>query len=394
MKSTQASLGYILILLASLTALGPLAIDAYLPAIPTMATYFSRSIHDVELSLSIFLAGYSVGQLLGGPFSDHFGRRRTIFIGLLIFAVGTLGIILSTSLTGLLIFRFIEALGGGIAIVNSGAIIRDISSGRDNATNMAHMALIMMLAPLLAPMIGSTILHFTNWYSIFIFLFLYTLVIAFLINRHIPETRQASTEKTNALQRYLEVLTHRPSLGYIFSFCFGFSGMFTFITASPSVYMGYFGVSENIFPFLFGANIIAMIAANRLNVVLLKYHPPDKLITLGQLIQIICALTLVTYILSFSTLYLPVVVVLIMLFVGSQSFIMSNANSSTLEFFPNSSGTASALLGACGAATAGLAGTVVGLTGDGTPLPMALIMTGTVVCGISLRFMMQRGSNT
>jgi len=189
MKTSQLSLAHLLILLAALTALAPLAIDAYLPAIPTMAISFASSIHDVELSLSLFLAGFSAGQLIGGPISDHIGRRLTIFAGLLIFALGTLGIILSTSLSGLLLFRIIEAIGGGIAIVNSGAIIRDISSGRDSAKNLSHMALIMMLAPLFAPLIGSTILHLSNWHSIFTFLLCYTLVIAGLIYKNIPETR-------------------------------------------------------------------------------------------------------------------------------------------------------------------------------------------------------------
>jgi DHA1 family bicyclomycin/chloramphenicol resistance-like MFS transporter len=390
MKSSQLPLAKLLILLAALTALAPLAIDTYLPAIPTMAISFATSIHDVELSLSLFLAGFSAGQLLGGPISDHFGRRHTIFIGLLIFALGTLGIILSTTLTQLLIFRVIEAFGGGMTIVNSGAIIRDISSGKDSARNLSHMALIMMLAPLLAPMIGSTILHFSNWHSIFIFLLAYTLIITVFIYQNIPETRRAHPHKISAFQRYLLVLKHRQALGYIFSLCFAYGGMFTFITASPSLYMGYFGISEAVYPFLFGANIVSMIFANRLNVMLLKHYSSEQLLSLGQVIQLSTATMLLTYITLSPDLSLPILVGLIMLFVGAQSFIVSNATSSTIEFFPHNSGTASALLGATGFATGALAGTVVGLLGDGTPFPMAAIMLACIVSGISLRFLVQR----
>jgi DHA1 family bicyclomycin/chloramphenicol resistance-like MFS transporter len=159
----------LLFLLARLTALAPLAIDAYLPAIPSMAISFGTSIHHVELSLSLFLAGFAVGQLIGGPLSDHFGRRLTIFVGLSIFAFGTLAIIFSSTLNGLLLFRIIEALGGGMAVVNSGAIIRDVSSGRDSAHNLSQMALIMMMVPLLAPAIrnGAFISYQLAWHFCF-----------------------------------------------------------------------------------------------------------------------------------------------------------------------------------------------------------------------------------
>jgi DHA1 family bicyclomycin/chloramphenicol resistance-like MFS transporter len=389
MKSTPLSIANVLILLAALTALGPLAIDAYLPAIPTMAISFNTSIHDIEFSLSLFLAGFSLGQLIGGPISDHMGRRLTIFTGLLIFVLGTLGIIFSASLASLLLFRVIEAIGGGIAIVNSSAIIRDISSGKDSARNLSHMAMIMMLAPLFAPMMGSTILHLSDWHSIFIFLLIYTVTISLFIFRHIPETRIKHTHEISTVQRYLIVLKHRRALGFIFAMCCSSAGMFAFITSSPSVYMGYFEVSEVFFPFLFGANIISLIAANRLNVLLLKHYEAHQLLSLGQLIQLISGIVLLSYILLFSMHELAVVVVLVMLFVGSQGLIVSNAISSTIEFFPHNSGTASALLGASGFGAGALTGTLVGILGDGTPLPMASVMAGCILTGISLRFIFQ-----
>lgn len=386
----QLSLAKLLILLASLTALTPLAIDAYLPAMPSMANSFNSSIHDIELSLSLFLAGFSLGELYGGAMSDHVGRRQTIFTGLIIFSVGTLGIILSSSLTSLLTFRIIEAFGGGLAIVNSSAIIRDISQGRNNAKNLSHMALIMMIAPLSAPLIGSSILHLTSWHGIFVFLFMYAVVVCLLIFRYIPETSPTKTHKISVIQRYLSVFKHREAVSYLLSLCFAYGGMFTFITASPSVYMGCFNVSEAIYPFLFGANIISMIIANRLNVFLLNYFPPQRLLSLGQFIQFISAVVLLTYALLTPELALWIVVSLIMLFVGSQSFIVSNASSSTLEFFPHNSGTASAVLGASGYATGAVMGTVVGLLGDGTPLPMAQVMLMCITSGITLRYLMSR----
>lgn len=390
MHSTQPPLAFLLILLAALTALAPFGTDAYLPAIPTMANEFNASIHHVELSLSLFLAGFSLGQLIGGPISDHLGRRKTIFIGLSIFAVGSLGVMLSHSLAQLITFRVLEAMGGGLAIVNAGAIIRDISSGTQSAKNLSHMALIMMLAPLLAPMIGSTLLHIWNWHSIFSFLLIYSLVLLLLIHRYIPETKQHHPHKISTLERYLMILRNKHALSYIASLCFAYGGMFTFITASPSVYMGYFGVSESIYPFLFGANIVTMILFNRLNIALLHRHPPQALLTLGQLIQLVTALILFAYVTYVDTLSLTVTVGLIMIFIGAQSFVVSNANACTVEFFPTNSGTATALLGAAGFGTGALAGTLVGLFGDGTPMPMVTIMLLAILLGLTFRYLFFR----
>jgi len=389
MITPTLSLNGLIILLAALTALAPLAIDAYLPAMPSMAADFMSSIHDIELSLSLFLAGFSIGQLIGGPLSDHFGRRATVLTGLTIFALGTLGIVLCSSLTTLLAFRCLQALGGGIAIVNSGAIIRDISSGRDSARNLSHMAFIMMMAPLLAPVIGASILHLSSWHGIFVFLLIYALVVSFLFYKNIPETKVHHPHKISTVQRYLLVLKHRHALGYLFALCCAYGGMFAFITGSPSVYMGYFKISESTYPLFFGANIVFMLIANRLNVVLLRHYEPNQLLSLGQLIQLISGTILLSYIVLSNSPELGLVVFMIMLFVGSQGFIVSNATSSTVEFFPHNSGTASALLGAAGFATGALTGSLVGLFGDGTPLPMALIMTTCIVTGISLRFLLQ-----
>jgi len=277
-----------------------------------------------------------------------------------------------------------------MAIVNSGAIIRDVSSGRDSARNLSQMALIMMMAPLLAPVIGMTLLQITGWHGIFVFLLIYTVIITFLIYKNIPETRAKNKHRPSALQRYLAVLKHRQALGYLFALCFAYGGMFAFITGSPSVYMGFFKISETVYPLFFGANIVTMILANRVNVRLLRYYNSSHLLSLGQSIQLVTGFTLLSYVSMVDDPQLAIVVGLVMLFVGSQSFIVSNATSSTIEFFPNNSGTASALLGASGFATGALSGSLVGLLGDGTPLPMAMVMTGCIVMGITLRFIMQR----
>lgn len=394
MTPPVVALRSLILFLAALTAMAPLAIDAYLPAMPDMSAFFNVSIHDAELSLSLFLAGFAIGQIVGGPFSDHFGRRAATGTGISLFCLGTLGIILSPSMEWVWLFRIIEAVGGGLAVVNSAAVIRDLSQGRDSARHLSNMAIIMMLAPLLAPLIGMLLLHLSGWRLIFIFLLVYGLVIGSALFFRLPETRQIHEHRPSAFRRYTMVLSNRYAVGFVLSQCFALGGMFAFITGSPSVYMGYFGVSETIYPFLFGVNVVAMMLFNRLNIRLLNRYPAQHLLTIGQTGQVITAVLLFAYISLNSAPSLYVVMPLIIVFIGIMGLIVSNATSSTVEFFPTNSATATAVLGAAGFTTGALTGSLVGLLGDGSPWPMAFIMLLCAITGPLLRRVMQGSQQT
>lgn len=391
MTTFSLSVRSMILLLAALTAMAPLAIDAYLPAMPQMADFFAVSIHDIELSLSLFLAGFAIGQIIGGPFSDHFGRRAATGIGISLFCLGTLGIILSPSIGWLWGFRIIEAIGGGLAVVNSAAIIRDFSKGQESARHLSNMAIIMMLAPLLAPVIGMLLLHISGWRLVFDFLLLYGLLIGATLFFKLPETRIKTEDRPNAFKRYWMVLSNRYAIGFLFSQCFALGGMFAFITGSPSVYMGFFGVSETVYPFLFGTNVVAMMLFNRLNVRLLKQYQPRVILSVGQAGQVITASLLLAYVSLSSTPSLYIVTPLIIIFIGIMGLIVSNATSSTVEFFPTNSATATALLGAAGFTTGAIAGAIVGILGDGTAFPMALVMFTCAATAPFLRFLVQAG---
>lgn len=382
----------LLLLMATLAALAPLAIDAYLPAIPSIAGGFAAPIHDAEFSISLFLGGFCVGQLVGGPYSDHFGRRRGILTGLTLFAIGSAGAALSPSMEWFWAFRLLQAVGGGIVAVNPSAVVRDISVGEQSARYLSHIGLIMMLAPLLAPIMGAFILHLGGWQWIFLFLLVYCLLIALAISRRMPETRRVLEipHQQPLFQRYGQVLSHPQAMGYLFSASLAMGAMFTFITASPSLYMDYFGISEAIYPLLFGANIIVMITANRLNVRLLSKHGPARLLWLGQACQLLAGSVLLTYVWLSSQPQLAAIVAMVMVCIGSQGLIMANATTGTIEFFPHNSGTATALLGASGFAAGSLTGSLVAALGDGTPIPMALVMLICYLVAPLLRMLLQR----
>ena len=385
MKDSAIRLRSLILLLASLTAMTPLAIDAYLPAMPEMSAFFNVSIHDTELSLSLFLAGFAVGQIIGGPFSDHFGRRAATGSGISLFCLGTLGIIFSPTMEWVWVCRIVEAFGGGLAVVNSAAVIRDLSKGQESARHLSNMAVIMMLAPLLAPLIGMLLLHLSGWRLIFDFLLVYGLLVGSTLFFKLPETRHKTEHRPSALRRYKMVLSHRCAVGFIFCQCFALGGMFAFITGSPAVYMGYFGLSETLYPFVFGVNVIAMMLFNRLNLRLLQRHRPQNILKVGQAGQLTAATLLLTYIGLSQAPSLVVVIPLVIIYIGIMGLIVSNATSSTVEYFPTNSATATALLGAGGFATGAVSGSLVGMLGDGTPWPMTLVMFICALLAPSLR---------
>ena len=392
MHTTPSHIPGLIFILASLTGMAPLAIDAYLPAIPTIAASIGSNIHAVELSISIFLGGFGLGQLIGGPFSDHFGRRKATFTGLSIFFIGSLGICFIQSVEMLWLARFVQAIGGGIAVVNSNAIIRDMSSGRESARNLSNMALILMLAPLLAPVIGTLILKFSGWRAIFVFLLAYALLLITLFYFKMPETHVRHSQKISIIKRYWMVISHRQALAYVFSLASAQGALFAFITGSPSVYMEFFKLPETIYPIYFGVNILALIAANRINNRLLRKTSPHSLLTFGQLAQCVATAILFLYVILFNDLSSYIFAALMMLILSCHGFIMSNGMSSMIEFFPTNSATATALSGACGFTTGAVTGSLVGIFGDGTPLPMAVVLLGCALTGITLRTLLQRGT--
>lgn len=397
---TQPSVRLLAILLAMLTAVAPLAIDMYLPAMQIMAQDLGTGIHHIELSISAFLLGFAGGQLFGGPLSDRLGRKPVIFLGLGLFAITSLLLSFTNDIQSLLILRAIQALGGGMAIVNSSAMVRDLFDGDEVAKVLSMIAMVMMSAPLLAPLLGAQVVEYLNWRSIFIFLSAYTVLVMILVAWRLPESKKPSVinseknpkktanKKTSLLSDYARILSHRQALGFILAITFGFSGMFAFITASPFVYMELYGASVQLFPFLFGANIVVMMLMNRLNMWALDHYSAANILRIGLLIQLLAGFGLLACSQLNGSLYL--VVTLNMLFVGSLGLIAANATSSTLNFFPDISGTATAVIGVSEFTMGALVGWVWAQLHDGTLAPMAIVMTSCAFLGFAFMTLLSR----
>ncbi|MBQ0726435.1 MAG: multidrug effflux MFS transporter [Thalassolituus oleivorans] len=370
------------LLLALLSAIAPLAIDMYLPAMAQMAGSLDSDIHHVELSVSTFLLGFAIGQITGGPLSDRYGRKPIIITGLTIFAIASLTLSMTTSLSGLLILRAIEAIGGGLATVNSTAIVRDRFEGKDIAKVLSMVAMIMMTAPLVAPMLGSLIVSFSNWRSIFMLLSVYSAFVMILLVWLLPESHPPHRRsRAKPWVGYGVVLRHKVARRFILTLACAYSGMFIFITASPYLYLDYFEQSAAQFPWLFGANVVVIMMVNRINMLLLNRFKPIDLITTGISIQVVMGCILLTLSRYFPDAFtLWTVLPLMMAYVGALGLISANSMATVLQYFRDVAGSATALIGVvqfCGGAAFGL---LWGQLHDNTPVPMMAMMFLSAFC--------------
>ncbi|MFO7648021.1 Bcr/CflA family multidrug efflux MFS transporter [Halomonas campaniensis] len=384
------------LLVAANTALAPFAIDAYLPAMGALAESVGASIHHTELSLSTFLAGFALGQLLFGPLSDRLGRKPVLMGGLVAFLLASLVITTVSSLPELLAWRFIQALGGGATVVNSAAIVRDCFSGREAAKVMSTMAIIMLLAPLVAPVVGSGLLYLADWWLIFVFLAAYAAFLMWLLGTRLPETRALGSPTATprqVLANYASVLRHREAMGYVCAASMSFAGLFAFITASPFLYLEHFDLSPGLYPLVFGVNVLTMAASNRLNIRLLRGRSPQQNLRLGLTIQLGAAAGLVLVVAS-GLESLWTMVPLIMVFAGTIGLVAPNAISSLLDHFHHMSATAAALQGSIQFSCGALAGVLVGAFELDSAWPMVGTMLGAALIGnIGLRLLAGRAGH-
>jgi DHA1 family bicyclomycin/chloramphenicol resistance-like MFS transporter len=331
---------YLIILLAILSAVAPVAVDTYIPSIPSMANDFQVGIEQVELTLAIFLIGFAIGQIFGGVLSDRLGRKKSSLIGLLGFAFFSFIIIFSTHIFELWIYRFIEAFFGGLIVVNASAAVRDLFHGTQAAKVFSLIGTVRSLAPLLAPAIGSLIIHFFEWEAIFIFLTLYALIVAFFVNKDFEETYTYT--KTKALESYKIVFRNTQAIKIMLVLALGFSGMFIFIAKSSYIYIEYFGISTDAFPFYFGISILTLMLLIRVNIKLLEKYKSILLIQFAIGFQVITALV---FILMANEISLYAIMVLTALYIGMNAFIYGNCTALALESFSKNAGVASSVIG-------------------------------------------------
>lgn len=376
----------IVLTLAALSAITPLAIDMYLPSFPAIATELHTSIPNVEFSLSIYFFGMAMGQLFGGPISDAYGRRPMVIIGLVVFGLSSFLLSITPQIETFWILRALQSFGGGIATVNVSATVRDMFEGKESARIFSLIAMVMLMAPLLAPTLGSLVLHFFEWEIIFILLGIYTLfALGFYLFRFPPVKQKRS--KITPIQNYKNVLSHKQAMVFIISQILCTSGMYTYITSSSFIYMEHFRLSAGKFALFFGASVMILMACGRLNAWFVKRKDPLVLLRFGMTTQSILGILL--FVFQDGNLYM--LFPLISFYIGALGFIFSNGISLTLEFFPTISASANAIIGVLQYSVGAFMGFIASSLHDSTLFPIAGVMMVVSLCGTILLLLGSKG---
>lgn len=333
----------LLILLASVFAMTPFAIDGYLPAIPTIAHELSVNTSLVAVSVSLYILGLAIGQIIGGPLSDQYGRMKIMVAGLLIFALGSLFVATIESLEMLWIWRILQAIGAGIAVVGVPATIRDNADGKEAAKLFALISLIMMIAPSIAPALGTLIMKVLNWRWIFILLSIIATIIALCTVFIMPPSKKRTINKKET--GYLSVLKERRALGYLIAQACSYTMLVVFLTNAPFAYIEYFSVNETIFSALLLTNVLGLVIINRLNSFLLQRFNPETLLKSFLIMQLFGGVILISAMLiDAHNIYFIVPGFIVS--IASIGGILANSNACFISYFKENAGVASALLGA------------------------------------------------
>lgn len=378
-----------LLICGSLMAIAPLSIDMYLPSFPSLAGDLGVDIGQVQLTLGTFLVGLALGQAFYGPFSDRFGRKPPLYVGLCLYVAAAVGCALARSVESLMLWRFLQALGGCAGMVMARAVIRDRLEAHESARAFSSLMLVMGVAPILAPIVGGAILSVSGWRAIFWVLAVAGMLILLLVHLRMEESldrRHAAPLRLGTVATsYAELLRDREFLGYSLSAGFGSAGMFAYISGSPFVLIELHGIAPSHYGFVFGANALGLITMSQLNARLVRGRSLDQV--LGGALLAACAAGLALALAALAGVaVLPVLLAGFFVFIGALGCVSPNASALALAHQGHRAGTASALMGTLQFSLGTLGGAAVSLWRDGTALPLGVAMAACGAGAVLMRY--------
>ncbi len=378
-----------ILILGAVVAIGPLSIDMYLPGLPTLQRHFGSDPSATQLSLALFFAGLATGQLIYGPVSDRFGRRRPLLFGLALYIVATLGCALAPSMSALIGLRFLQALGGCAGVVMTRAMVRDRFEPQDMARILSLLLLVIGVAPILAPLLGSVVLETLGWQAIFYVQALFAAACLIAVFLNITETHYpppgTRLSFTSAIKGYAHLLSHRRFMGYALAGGTAQGGMFAYITVSSFVFIEVYGLTPGHYASIFGANAFGLIAASQVNRWLLNSFPAQHVLRAAIAIYLLAGLVLLTATLTgFGG--LNGILIPLWICITSLGFTFPNSVAAAMAPFGDRAGAASGLLGTLQFVVAGCTATIVGHWYDGSAVPMAAVI---VACGLAANLLLQ-----
>ncbi|MEW2372625.1 multidrug effflux MFS transporter [Streptomyces sp. NPDC006656] len=379
----------VLLILAALTALPALSSDIYLPALPDVADTFTTTAVVVQLTLTSCLIGMALGQLAVGPLSDRLGRRRPLITGMALYTAASIACAFALTADLLIGLRFLQGAAGAAGIVIARAIIRDLYEGVKIAEVFSTLMLISGVAPVIAPLFGAQLLHFTDWRGIFAALAILGALLTAAIMVGLPESLPAAARRVRGvgLGQMRELLADRVFTGCLIAASGAFAVFFAYLAASPFVLQDLYGATPQTYALLFGLNAAGMVAVGQLNGrYLVRRFPVHAIVTAGLGLLTVAGLGMLA---MASGLFgdaglVPVCGVLFVL-VASLGLLIGNANALAMNRTRNAAGAASALLGATSFLIGALVSPLAGLTASA--VPMAVIQTlgaGAALAGFAL----------
>jgi len=369
-KTTGLSL---VLILSALMAITSLSTDIYLPAMPVMATDLQG---DAELTITGFLIGFCIAQLVWGPVSDHFGRRLPLFIGMVLFIAGSVGCALSTDIVQIVFWRVFQALGACTGPMLARAMIRDLFSRTRAAQMLSTLMIIMAVAPIAGPLIGGQMIKVTSWHTIFWLLAIIGVLMLgslFWLEETLPAEKRVKTSLSGAFANYAILLKNASFMRFTLCLTFYYVAAYAFITGSPFVYIRYFGVDPQHYGWLFAVNIIGLMAVSVVNRRLVHRYPLESLLRFA-----VFAATLAAVILAAATGFgfggIGLIVVAVFVFFSMNGIIAATSTACALDAVPNVAGSASALMGSLQYGSGIISSLLLALLSDGTPWTMGWIM--------------------
>jgi DHA1 family bicyclomycin/chloramphenicol resistance-like MFS transporter len=367
---------YVLAVLSMLMGFASISTDLYLPAIPLMGRSLDADAGMIELTISAYLIGFSLGQLLWGPISDRYGRRSSVAVGLVLFVIGSAGCALAESAQHLIVWRIVQAIGACAGVALSRAMVRDLYEGNRAAQMLSTLITVMAIAPLIGPSVGGQIAAFSGWRAIFWVLAgvgLVTLAALLSIPETLPVARRNQEPLGGAMIRYIAILRDKRVLGYIGTGAFLYAGMYAYVAGTPFAYISYYHVPAEKYGLLFGLGIVGIMFANILNSRLVLRYGYDRVLFTGCFI---CACSAVIAASAAGSGWggLWGLVAPLFVFASTTGLIVANSITGAMALFPERAGAVSALTGALQYGSGIVGSGLVGILADGTPWPMGWVI--------------------
>ena len=381
------------LVLGLISAIGPFAIDMYLPALPSIGHSLGASIGAVQASLMSFFIALALGQLVYGPASDMLGRKPPLFFSLGLFVLGSVGCALAPDIQTLVALRFVQGLGASAGMVICRAIVRDLHTGVDAARLMSLLMLVFSVAPILAPLAGSLLIEWSSWRSVFWAVMLIAVAALVVMATSLAETRPAADRQgstaSSAVRAYGVLLRDSHFLGLVFIGAFGMASFFSFLANAPFVMINHFGLTPRQFSLAFALNAASFIGVSQFTGKVAARFGLMRMVTFSVTgYAVVMSVLLLQNLLGLDR--LDVLIVLMLIGFGFLGLVVPATSVLALETHGAIAGTASALMGTLQLASGAVVMAVVSQFVDGSPLPMIAGIAGSALVALSLAWLSLR----